>query len=145
MRPIPSFLTSPTLKKIGVIDANVNELGVTMGLFSGVLGMTPFSQKLTVARAKVAQRAQELVGTAVYYSFKGGGSINDPDTGTRYSARGQLDPANSQDSQRVQITGYKLERMNQVSIAESAGEGKGDPMGYVQSEVTFTFVPYKAS
>jgi len=35
--------------------------------------------------------------------------------------------------------------MNQVSIAESAGEGKGDPMGYVQSEVTFTFVPYKAS
>lgn len=133
------------LKKIGVIDANGNELGVTMGLFAGVRGMTAFSQKLTVARAKVAQRAQELVGTAVYYSFKGGGSINDPDTGTQYSARGQLDPAKSQDSQRVQITGYKMDRMSQVSMAESANEGKDDPMGYVQSEVTFTFVPYKAS
>ena len=133
------------LAKIGVIDANGNELGVTMGLGGGLLGMTPFSQKLTIARAKVDQRAKELVGAPVYWSYKGGGTITDPETGTRYEARGQLDPAGSKDSQRVQITGYKMARGNQAGMAEACDQGKGDPMGHVESEVTFAFVPYKAS
>lgn len=132
------------LAKIGVIDANGDELGVSMGLFAGLLGMTAFSRKLTIARAKVDQRAKELVGTPVFWSYKGGGTINDPETGTRYDATGQLDPAGSKDSQRVLITGYKMARGNQAAMAESYDQGKGDPMGHVESEVRFTFVPYKA-
>ncbi|MEO8552474.1 MAG: DUF4157 domain-containing protein [Kofleriaceae bacterium] len=133
------------LAKLGVIDGNGNELGVTMGLGGSTFGMSAFAQKLTAARAKVDQRAKELVGTAVYWSDKGGGTINDPETGSRYQARGQLDPAGNKDSQRVQITGYTVSRGNQAVMAEMADQGKGDPMGQVQGEVLFTFVPYKSS
>jgi hypothetical protein len=133
------------LKKIGVIDAEGNSLGVTSAIGSGLFGLQDFDQKLIFARAKVDQRAKELVGQAVYWSYKGGGSINDPDDGARYSARGTLDPAGSKDSQRVLITGYKMNRASQIGIYGAADQGKGDPMGHVQSELTFEFVPYKAS
>jgi hypothetical protein len=133
------------LKKIGVIDGEGNSLGVSSGLGSSVLGIQDFDQKLILARAKVDQRAKELVGQAVYWTPKGGGSISDPDDGARYSARGTLDPAASKDSQRVLITGYKMNRGSQIGIYGAADQGKGDPMGHVQSEVTFEFVPYKAS
>ncbi|HMG55683.1 MAG TPA: DUF4157 domain-containing protein [Kofleriaceae bacterium] len=133
------------LKKIGVIDAAGNSLGVTSALGSSVFGLQGFDQKLILARAKVDQRAKELVGQAVYWSYKGGGTINDPDDGARYAAHGTLDPAGSKDSQRVLITGYKMNRGDQIAMYGLADQGKGDPMGQVQSEVTFEFVPYKAS
>ena len=47
--------------------------------------------------------------------------------------------------QRVLITGYKMNRLNQIGMYGMADQGKGDPMTQVQSEVTFEFVPYKAS
>ncbi|HEY0482865.1 MAG TPA: DUF4157 domain-containing protein [Kofleriaceae bacterium] len=133
------------LMKIGVIDGEGNSLGVTTAIGSKFRGLQEFDQKLILARAKVDQRAKELVGQAVYWSFKGGGSITDPDDGARYSAHGTLDPAAGKDSQRVLITGYKMNRGNQIGIYGAADQGKGDPMGQVQSEVTFQFVPYKAS
>jgi len=133
------------LKKIGVIDAEGNSLGVTPALGGITFGLQEFDQKLIVARAKVDQRAKELVGQAVYWSYKGGGTINDPEDGARYQARGALDPAGDKNSQRVLITGYKMNRGRQIDIYGLADEGKGDPMGQIQSEVTFEFVPYKAS
>jgi hypothetical protein len=133
------------LKKIGVIDAEGNSLGVTAALGGITFGLQDFDQKLIVARAKVDQRAKELVGQAVYWSYKGGGTINDPDDGTRYQAHGTLDPAGNKDSQRVRITGYKMNRGRQIDIYCAADQGKGDPMGQVQGEVMFEFVPYKAS
>jgi hypothetical protein len=133
------------LTKIGVIDGEGNSLGVTTGIGSSVFGIQAFDQKLIVARAKVDQRAKELVGQAVYWSYKGGGSINDPDDGARYSAQGTLDPAGDKNSQRVLITGYKMQRGRQIDMYGLADQGKGDPMAQVQSEVMFQFVPYKAS
>ena len=133
------------LKKIGVIDADGNSLGVKSAIGSSVFGLQDFDQKLIFARAKVDQRAKELVGQAVYWSFKAGGSISDPEDGTRYQAHGTLDPAGGKDSQRVLITGYKMNRGNQLAMYGAADQGKGDPMGQVLTEVTFEFVPYKAS